>query len=118
MITNANAKIAIAMIITGDTAFTVAFANEPPTSQPTKIGVMVPPIELQEAPNWMSWLPRFPPPPRVLSIGLTTVSSIHKENPATNAPRIYTPKLSTKAERNCIATPTIPTATAARAVNL
>ena len=47
---------------------------------------MVAEIELSEPPNWISWLPRLPPPPSVLSIGLTTVLSMHIENPETKAP--------------------------------
>ena len=43
--------------------------------------------ELQDPPHWMSWLPLLPPPPRVLSIGFTTVLSIHIEKPEMNAPR-------------------------------
>ena len=83
---NAIAKIAIAIIITGAAVDTEASAMLPPTSQPTKIGAMVPPMELQEPPSWMSWLPLFPPPPRRLSIGFTTMLSIHIEKPATKAP--------------------------------
>ena len=83
---NARAKMAIAMIITGAALATVASAMLPPTSQPTKMGAMVPPMELQLPPHWMSWLPRFPPPPRVLSMGFTTMLSMHMEKPATNAP--------------------------------
>ncbi|EJW96718.1 hypothetical protein EVA_15175 [gut metagenome] len=47
---------------------------------------MVAASELREPPSWMSWFPLFPPPPRVLSIGFTTVLSIHIEKPETKAP--------------------------------
>ena len=47
---------------------------------------MVAEIELSEPPNWISWLPFLPPPPNVLSIGFTTVFSIHIEKPETKAP--------------------------------
>ena len=82
----AMAKMTMAMTITGATLATVAFSMEPPTSQPTRTGAMVPPMELQEPPHWMSWLPLLPPPPRVFSIGLTTMLSMHMEKPATKAP--------------------------------
>ena len=79
---------------------------------------MVPPMELQEPPSCMSLLPLFPPPPRVLSIGLTTMLSIHIEKPAMKAPITYTRKLSAGPEIHWTATPTRPTMTAVRAVNL
>ena len=60
----------------------------------------------------------LPPPPRVFSIGLTTVLSMHIEKPDTKAPSRYTPKLPTMPERKVMVTPTRPTATADRAVNL
>ena len=114
----ARAKMAMAMIITGAAFETVASWMLPPTSQPTKIGAMVPPMELQEPPHWMSWLPRLPPPPSVLSIGLTTMFSRHIEKPAMKAPRTYTPKLSMYPDRNWMPTPIKPTATASSAVTL
>ena len=86
MTTKAMAKMAIAMIITGAAFATVAFWMLPPTSQPTRIGARVAPMELHEPPHWISWLPLLPPPPRVLSIGLTTMLSMHIEKPAMNAP--------------------------------
>ncbi len=85
-ITNAIAKSAIAMSIAGATFETVAWSIAPPSSMPRIIGASVAPIELIEQPICTSWLPLLPPPPSVLSIGLTTRFRRHIEKPATNAP--------------------------------
>ena len=52
-----------------------------------KLGMNVPVREFMVPPIWMYWLPLFPPPPRMLSIGFTTVLSIHTQKPQTNAPK-------------------------------
>ena len=79
---------------------------------------MVAPIELIAPPNCKSWLPRLPPPPRVLSIGFTTTLSIHIENPEIKAPVRYTAKLPAIPERKVTHTPVKPTTIAVKAVFL
>ena len=84
--TNASANTAIAMNITRFTsAICVDFVTSP-IRAPTSIGVSVPVREFSVPPMRFNWLPRLPPPPRRLSIGLTTVLSMQTENPEMNAP--------------------------------
>ena len=68
----------------------VAFSIEPAMRIPTNIGVIVAITELKEPPIWINWLPLFPSPPSLFSIGFTTVFSKHIEKPAMNAPIRYT----------------------------
>ena len=86
MMTNAMANTAMAMKSSGRTSVMDVAAVTWPMSMPTNRGVRVPASELHEPPIWMSWLPLLPPPPRRLSMGLTTVLSMHTEKPQTKAP--------------------------------
>ena len=87
MTMNASTKTPMAMNIRGDTSLMAVAGVTVPMSMPTKSGVSVPARELHEPPAWMSWLPRLPPPPRRLSIGLTTVLSIQTQKPLMKAPK-------------------------------
>ena len=82
---NANANIAKAAYIRGNTSLILALVMEG-IRIPVRMITEVPANELNEPPSWISWLPLFPPPPRELSIGFTTVLSKHMEKPAMNAP--------------------------------
>ena len=115
---NAKAKIPIAKKRAGLASAIEVPALIVPIRYPTNTGTIVAPIELIAPPNCKSWLPRLPPPPRVLSIGFTTTFSIHIEKPEINAPVRYTPKLPILPERKVIQTPTKPTAIAVKAVFL
>ena len=117
-IMNAAANTDIAMYITRLTSATFVEAVTWPMSAPTSIGVAVPHSELNVVPIMLSWLPRLPPPPKRLSIGFTTMLSMHTAKPQTNAPKRYTqngPTMlsaepGTLPERNWIRTPTKPVA--------
>ena len=85
MTMNANAKIARAAYINGNTSLIFALVMEG-IKIPVRMITEVPANELNEPPSWISWLPLLPPPPSVLSIGFTTVLSKHMEKPAMNAP--------------------------------
>ena len=114
------AKIPKAMNRAGVASLILAFVASP-TSAPTKIVTNVAEKEFNTPPNWINWLPLLPPPPRVLSIGLTTVLSIHIQNPAMNAPvRYMANALLSLAlpEKYCSNTPMNPTTMATRAVFL
>ncbi len=74
------------MYITGNISVICALAASP-INTPTNAGVIVAITELKEPPTWINWLPLFPPPPKVLSIGFTTVFNNVIEKPATNAPK-------------------------------
>ena len=117
IIRKASAKIAMAMNNAGLASEMVALEASP-IRYPTSTGTMVAANEFIEPPNCMSWFPLFPPPPRVLSIGFTTVLSIHIENPDTKAPVRYTAKLSATPERKDMPTPMKPMATARSEVTL
>ncbi len=93
MTRNATANTPMATNSSGVTAWMVVSRVSWPMRAPTKNGVRVPDSELSAPPVWMSWLPLLPPPPSRLSIGLTTVLSIHTQKPHTNAPSRYTMKL-------------------------
>ena len=86
MITNAAAKTAIPIHSKGVTSVIVVDLVSEPISAPTKNGVRVAESELSAPPACISWLPLFPPPPKILSIGFTTVFNIHTQNPQMNAP--------------------------------
>ena len=90
---NANTNTPMAIKRSGATLPIVVLSETSPTSIPTKSGVRVPASELREPPACTIWLPLLPPPPSMLSIGLTTVLSIHTQNPQMNAPRRYMMKL-------------------------
>ncbi len=82
----AKAKIPIARYNAGLASRILAFCTTSPIKYPTRTGTIVAPIELIDPPNWINWLPLFPPPPSVLSIGFTTAFNIHIEKPETSAP--------------------------------
>ena len=117
MTTKATAKMAKAVYMSGNVSLILA-STMFGMSSPVMTITAVPQRELNVPPNWMSWLPLLPPPPRRLSMGLTTVLRRHMLKPATKAPMRYTAKLPTRPEHNWMATPTKPTATAMRAVVL
>ena len=87
MMMYANANTPIAMKSRGATSLMAVVFVTVPISIPTRSGVNVPVREFMVPPIWMYWLPLFPPPPRMLSIGFTTVLSIHTQKPQTNAPK-------------------------------
>ena len=83
---NAAEKMPMPMNRSGVTADIMVSLESTPMSAPTKKGVIVPEKELSAPPNWSSWLPRLPPPPRRLSMGHTTVLSIQTQKPQMKAP--------------------------------
>ena len=90
MMMKATANTPMAMNSSGATSDMEVEDVTVPTSTPTSSGVRVPVRELRVPPIWMNWLPRLPPPPRMLSMGFTTVLSMHTQKPHTNAPSRYT----------------------------
>ena len=78
----------------GVTSFMEVLSSTVPTRTPTRKGVRVAVRELSEPPVCTSWLPLFPPPPSVLSIGFTTVLSMQTQNPLMKAPSRYMIRLS------------------------
>ncbi len=86
IITNAAINMAIAIQSNIATSPICVLGDSTPISAPTKKGVSVAESELSAPPVWISWLPLLPPPPSRLSIGLTTVLSIHTQKPHINAP--------------------------------
>ena len=87
---NAMAKTAMAMNSSGATSDIAVLAVTVPMRTPTSSGVRVPVREFRVPPIWMYWLPRLPPPPRMVSIGFTTVLSMQTQKPQTKAPNRYT----------------------------
>ncbi len=83
---NAKANTPMAIHSRGATSLMDVCAVTMPMSEPTNSGVIVPLSELSAPPVCMSWLPLLPPPPSRLSIGFTTVLSMHTQKPHTNAP--------------------------------
>ena len=94
------------------TSAIVVLAVITPISEPTNSGVSVPARELSVPPVCTSWLPLLPPPPSMLSIGFTTVLSMHTQKPQMNAPSRYITKLrvtmSPPTENTLVSAPTIP----------
>ena len=86
MMMNARANTAMAMNSSGVTSAMEVCAVTVPMRAPTSSGVRVPVREFRVPPIWMYWLPLLPPPPRMLSIGFTTVFSMQTQKPQTNAP--------------------------------
>ena len=86
MMMNEMANTPIAMNRRGATSLIAVLSVTVPIRTPTSRGVRVPVRELKVPPICMYWLPLFPPPPRSLSIGLTTVLSMQTQNPQTKAP--------------------------------
>ena len=88
IIRNAAANTAIAIYSTGYTSATETpeARSFSPMRVPTSQGVAVAHTELNELPIMLSWLPRRPPPPSELSIGLTTALIMQMKRPVMNAP--------------------------------
>ena len=117
----ARANTVMAIYITRFTSAICVLAVTVPMSAPTSMGVSVPESEFSVPPIILSWLPRLPPPPSRLSMGLTTVLRIQTEKPEMNAPSRYTQNPGIppeKPERYWISTPKKPTAIPMRAVFL
>ena len=86
-IQNEKAKIANAISSKGVTTLSDVVFVISPIIEPVRIGVNVAAREFNEPPVCISWLPRFPPPPRRFNIGFTTVLRIQTQKPHTNAPK-------------------------------